>query len=70
MSPGERLKEIRKKLNLNQRQIATFLSMSQSGWSNCESGSRNLSISKCYKLIKLAKLKDIDLTIEYIRPGE
>lgn len=70
MSPGERLKEIRKKLNLSQRQMAVFLSMSQSGWSNCENGSRNLSITKCYKLIKLSKLKEIDLTIEYLRPSE
>ena len=70
MSTGERLKEIRKKLELSQRQISILLSMSQSGWSNCENNNRKLSICKCYKLINILKLKNIQLTIEYLRPEE
>lgn len=68
MSPSEKLKDIRCKLGFSQFEIANILSMNQSSWSNCENGKRSLSIKKCYKLINLAKLKDIDISLEYLRP--
>ena len=70
MSPSDRLKDIRFKLGLSQFEISGMLFMSQSGWSNCENGKRNLSIKRCYQLIKLAKLKEIHISIEYLRPSE
>jgi transcriptional regulator with XRE-family HTH domain len=68
MSPSDKLKDIRNKLGLSQMEISRLLFMSQSGWSNCERGIRNLSINRCYKLIELAKLKEIYISIEYLRP--
>ena len=70
MSPEEKLKIIRIQLGLDQFQISRLLSMSQSGWSNCETGRRRLSLGRCYKLISLAKLKGLDVSIEYLRPCE
>ena len=68
MSPSEKLIDIRNKLGLSQYEISNILSMSQSAWCNCEAGRRNLSIKRCYKLIDLAKLKEIFISIEYLRP--
>lgn len=63
-----KLKDLRTTLGFSQREIANLLSMEQCSWSNCENGRRNLSLKACYKLIKLAKLKDIELSIEYLKP--
>lgn len=68
MSPEEKLKDIRIKLGLSQMQMSRLLSMSQSAWSNCENGTRRLSIKRCHLLINLAKLKGISISLEYLRP--
>lgn len=70
MSPSDKLKDIRYKLGLSQFDISKLLSMNQSSWSNCEKGKRNLSLKKCYKLIQIARLKEIYISIEYLRPDE
>jgi len=70
MSPEEKLKNIRIQLGLDQFEISNLLSMSQSGWSNCEAGRRRLSLSKCYKLISIARIKGLKISLEYLRPDE
>lgn len=69
MSFNDNLKILRNKLGLSQEDISNMLNMSQSQWSHCERGFRNLSVKRCYTLIKIAKLKDIDINIEYLRPN-
>lgn len=68
MLHSEILSQIRKKLGLSQWEISSLLDMTQAAYCNCEAGRRNLSIKKCYSLIKLAKLKSINLSLEEIRP--
>lgn len=68
MSPGEKLKHIRYILDLTQKEISEMLSMTQSAWCNCENDIRMLSVKRCYMLIKLAKIKGVDLELDYLRP--
>jgi len=69
MAENTNLKLLRNELGLSQSDMSTLLNMSQSAWSNCERGIRNLSVKKCYVLIKAAKIKGIEINIEYLRPN-
>lgn len=68
MSTINLLKNIRKELGLSQHEISDLLGISRSGWCNCEVGRRRLSVKKCYKLIKIAKLKNIIISLDKLLP--
>lgn len=70
MNISEKLIDIRTKLGLSQKSISDLLSIKQSTWSNYETGKRKPSVRVSYKLIRLAKLKDIDILLEYLKPDE
>ena len=56
-----RLRELRKKNNLTQKQMATKLSMSQTGYSKYETGENDIPTSV---LIKFSKIYDV--SVDYI----
>ena len=62
---GERLKKLRKNMNLPQRELADFLNISQILYSKYESNERNLKVTQLTKLSYL-----YDVTEEYILYGE
>jgi DNA-binding XRE family transcriptional regulator len=70
MKSNEVFKNIRLDLNLSQIDLSNLLSIKQSTLSNYETGKRKPSLRICYKLIKLAKLKGININIEKLRPDE
>jgi len=61
-------KKLRLDLQFNQKELADILGMKQSTLSNYETGKRNPSLKVCYKIIKIAKLKGIIISIEDLRP--
>lgn len=58
----ERLKAERKEKNLTQRQVADYLSITQSHYSTYESGRNTISITKLIKLAELYKISIDNLT--------
>lgn len=70
MKSAHKFKSLRLQMNLSQIDLANLLSIKQSTLSNYETGKRNPSLGVCYKLIRLAKLKDIKIDIEHLRPEE
>gem|GEM_PF-4009056 len=70
MKTNDFIKHLRLEMNLSQIEICNLLSIKQSTFSNYETGKRKPSISICYKLIKLAKIKGITVTLENIIPDE
>ena len=56
-----RLRELRKKNNLTQKQMAAKLSMSQTGYSKYETGENDIPTSV---LIKFSKIYDV--SVDYI----
>lgn len=70
MSSAIVFKELRSKLELSQEDLANLLNMKQSTLSNYETGKRKPSLSVCYKIIRLMKLKDIIVALEDLRPEE
>lgn len=70
MNSSEVFKKLRLSLCLSQVDLSNLLSIKQSTLSNYETGKRKPSFKICYKLIKLAKLKGLDINIEYLRPDE
>jgi transcriptional regulator with XRE-family HTH domain len=70
MIVSERIKTLRNQMNLTQIQLSNLLNIDQCTLSNYETGKRKPSFKICYRLIKIAKLKDINVDIEYLRPDE
>lgn len=70
MKSLEKLKKIRNDLGLSQWDLANLLCVKQSTLSNYETGKRSPSFRVCYKLIKLCKLKGININLEYLKPEE
>ena len=58
---GNRLKESRKYKNMTQKQVATYLTMTQQQYSRFENGKFELSYSQ---LIQISKL--FDVSIDYL----
>ena len=70
MSSSERIKEVRAKLGLTQEQLGDILCVQQCAISNYEIGRRRISVKMCYKIIKLAKAKGWNISLEYLMPEE
>jgi len=70
MSSAIAFKQLRSKLELSQEDLAHLLNMKQSTLSNYETGKRKPSLSVCYKIIRLMKLKNIIVALEDLRPEE
>lgn len=70
MKQNNIFKQLRIYLQLDQHSFANLLNMKQSTVSNYETGKRKPSLRVCYKLINLAKLKGIVISIEDLRPDE
>lgn len=70
MSSSALFKDLRLQMNLSQIDLANLLSIKQSTLSNYETGKRNPSLRICYKLMKLAKLKGLKVSLEDLRPDE
>jgi DNA-binding XRE family transcriptional regulator len=70
MSAAIAFKLLRSKLELSQEDLANLLNMKQSTLSNYETGKRKPSLSVCYKIIRLMKLKNIIVALEDLRPEE
>lgn len=70
MSAATAFKSLRQSLDLSQEELAQLLSMKQSTLSNYETGKRKPSLSVCYKIIRLMKLKNIVIALEDLRPEE
>lgn len=70
MKSCDLFKRLRLKMEFSQIELSNLLSIKQSTLSNYETGKRNPSLKICYKLIKLAKLKNIIISIENLRPEE
>ncbi|HXK00740.1 MAG TPA: helix-turn-helix transcriptional regulator [Buchnera sp. (in: enterobacteria)] len=70
MLSSERLKKLRKKLGFNQKELSDLLFIKQCTLSNYETGKRKPSLKVCYNIIRLAKLKNIEIKLEYLMPLE
>jgi DNA-binding XRE family transcriptional regulator len=70
MSSASIFKSLRNQLQLSQEDLASLLSMRQSTLSNYETGKRKPSLSVCYRIIRLMKLKNIIVSLEELRPEE
>lgn len=70
MKSNELFKNLRLKMDFSQIELSNLLSIKQSTLSNYETGKRKPSLKICYKLIKLARLKNISINIENLRPEE
>ena len=70
MSSSIAFKLLRSQLELSQEDLANLLNMRQSTLSNYETGKRKPSLSVCYKIIRLMKLKNIIIALEDLRPEE
>lgn len=70
MSSASIFKSLRNQLELSQEDLAALLSMRQSTLSNYETGKRKPSLSVCYRIIRLMKLKNIIVSLEELRPEE
>jgi transcriptional regulator with XRE-family HTH domain len=68
MNKINKIKDLRKLMNMSQKELCSLLNIKQCTLSNYETGNRHISIKVCYKLIRIAKLKSIHLTIEELRP--
>jgi Predicted transcriptional regulators len=60
--------QVRIMLGLTQQELADLLHMNQSTLSNYECGRRMPSVKSCYKLIRLARVRNIDIRFEFLRP--
>lgn len=63
-----KMREIREFLGFTQKEISDLLNISQCAYSQYELGNRSPSIKVSYKLIKLASLSGMKLTLELIKP--
>ncbi|MDK7927651.1 MAG: helix-turn-helix transcriptional regulator [Staphylococcus simulans] len=61
MKFGQNIKQIRKRMNMSQKELATKMEISQSYLSDIESGRKNLSIKTVKKLADSLGLSVTDL---------
>lgn len=68
-SRNERLKELRKELNMNQSELGTILGLTISGVSDIERGKRNV-IEKHIKLLCMAPVNGKYINEDWVRTGK
>jgi DNA-binding XRE family transcriptional regulator len=67
---AEHFRELRIKMCLSRKELGKLLDIAARTIIQYEFGYRNPSVGVCQRLIKLAKLKGINITLEYLRPDE